>query len=86
MRTSMTRTGEWTQVKALLVKYGWNDFWEVYGAVLSGSFLLMFEDMAAQMNSAEFSKSIEKSKAGYNTDDYQLVKKTRRKSRKFSKD
>lgn len=28
------------QVKALLAKYGWNDFWEVYGAVLSQLFLL----------------------------------------------
>ncbi len=67
------------QVKALLAKYGWNDFWEVYGAVLSGYFILLFEDMAPQMNSAEFTKSIEKSKANYNKDDYQLVKKNQAK-------
>jgi hypothetical protein len=68
-----------SQVKAMLARYGWNDFWEVYGAVLSGYFILLFEDMAAQMNSAEFSKSIEKSKANYNKDDYQLIKKNQAK-------
>jgi O-methyltransferase involved in polyketide biosynthesis len=63
------------EVKKILAKYGWNDFWEVYGAVLSGYFLITFEDLAAQMNSPEFTKSIEQSKANYNKDDYQLVKK-----------
>ncbi|WP_304224479.1 hypothetical protein [Gracilinema caldarium] len=67
------------QVKALLAKYGWSDFWEVYGAVLSGYFLVTFEDIAAQMNSAEFTKAVEKSKADYNKDDYQLVKKNQTK-------
>lgn len=67
------------QVKALLAKYGWSDFWEVYGAVLSGYFIITFEDIAAQMNSAEFTKSIEKSKAAYNKDDYHLVKKNQTK-------
>lgn len=67
-------------MKALLSRFAWkDDFWEVYGSVLSGYFILVFEDAATQTKSAEIAKAVEKSKAGYNGEDYQLIKKNREK-------
>jgi len=63
------------RVKAILVKYGWNDqFVTVYTAILSGYTYIMFEEVYKAYPMAEYKQYLDQMLASVHPDDIALVR------------